>query len=137
MTELDIETTLEVALNEVAEQQSLTVVYPNIGYEPEVGMAYIRTALVPAAQSSVGIGTHTRNRHIGFYQLTVNVPSFETKGPLQNIIDALHEKFKRGTTLVHNDVYVRVTRFRVVNYVEGPDWFTQFIRIEYRADLEN
>lgn len=137
MTEFDIETALEVALNEVAESLGIDVSFPNIEYDPRQGDPYIRPVLVPVTQASVGIGTNTRNRHTGYYQLEVRVPPFETKGPLQNIVDSLAVKFKRGSVISHGGVNVRVLRFRVSSYFEEPDWFIQFIRVEYRADIEN
>lgn len=137
MTDLDIETAFEVTLQAVAEQLDIDVAYPAIPYKPQQSKPFIRPSIVPGRQSSVGIGTHSRNRHIGFYQLNLVVPSLETKGPLTTIVTALKNVFKRGTVLELGELKVRVTRFRIDGYFEAEDWTTQFIRIEYRADLEN
>lgn len=137
MTDLDIETAFEVQLSATAQTIPIDVAYPNVVYVPRQGRPFIKPILFPGRQSSVGIGTDTRNRHLGIYQIGIWQPSSETKGPIQTVVNALKSVFKRGTVLELGELKVRILRFRLEAFVEDSDWVTQFVRIEYRADLEN
>jgi hypothetical protein len=141
-TVYDIEKTLNSALVAYGNAEGSTValaniVWANTNYTPVIGTAYIDVAFVPATSASVGIGADTQNREIGFYQLMIHVPSGEGKAVVVSIVEEIKEYFKRGTVIAYGSVSVRCTRFQILPTVSSPDWFTQFIRIEWRADINN
>lgn len=135
--EYDIEAVLNTRLSEFVEDYPIDVAFPAVPYEPKEGVPYIKVDNLPAGNVSVGIGEGTKNRYTGSYQLTVAIPANRGLADLRQIVNNLQTYFKRGTGLIMDDVKVRVTRFRLVTRMEESDWFTQFIRIEYRADLVN
>lgn len=111
--------------------------WPNIHYTPVNGTAYLKADLIPATSASVGIGINTPNRITGFLQVSIVVPANEGKARAKEVVEQLHDYFKRGTTLTLNGVNVRCTRFRLPGYAEEADWFTQIVQIDWRADIAN
>lgn len=141
-TVYDVETVLNNRLLEYAQDTETTVGpddihWSNIGYEPVVGTPYIAANFVPASSAPVGVGQESPIREIGFYQLSVAVPSGEGKGTVKQIVSELHQYFKQSSTLTYGGINVRVQRFRVFDTFTGPDWFIQIVRVEWRSDIPN
>ena len=137
MTDYDIMGVLNNRLVQFSQERPIDLAFPGVSYDPVVGTAYIKTNLIPATSSSVGIGLNTKNRHLGVYQITVRIPSAQTLGEMKTILATLKMYFKRSSSLLLNNVKVRITGFQLGPFVEEPDWYTQIVRVEYRADLEN
>ncbi len=137
MTEYDILGVLNNQLVQFSQEHPIDIAFPGVSYDPTVGTPYIKPNLIPATNSSVGIGIDTKNRHIGVYQITVRIPSAQTLGDMKVILSVLKKYFKKSSSLILDDVKVRITRFLMGPFVEEPDWYTQIVRVEYRADLEN
>lgn len=138
----DIEAVLNSRLVEYAQNAANSVGLDNIAwtntvYDPVLGTPYIQPNFVPASSAPVGVGQESLIREVGFYQVSVAVPSDEGKGTLKQIMTELQEYFKQGSVLTHNGVQVRVQRYRIFDTFSSPDWYIQIVRVEWRSDIPN
>lgn len=141
-TVYDIEKALNSVLVTYGNDEDSTVAlsdiaWANIDYEAVIGTPYINVDFVPATSASVGVGGETRNREIGFYQLTINTPTGNGKALAAQIVEELYEYFKRGTEITFDGTTVRCIRFQLLPALSSPDWFIQLIRVQFRADIDN
>jgi hypothetical protein len=138
----DIESVLNTTLVDYAQNAANSVGIGNVAwantvYEPVLGTPYITPNFVPASSAPVGVGQESLIREIGFYQISVAVPSDEGKGTLKQIIEELRDYFKQGSVLEYNGTKVRIQRYRVFDTFSSPDWYIQIVRVEWRSDIPN
>lgn len=136
-TELDIEVVLNSRLEMLRAVYPIDIAYTAIDYVPVIGTPFLIPDFIPATSSSTTIGTNSRNRITGLFQIRVRVPSLQGKALMKLWVERLKEYFKRGTGIELNGVQVRVLRFRVFDFDDDNVWFTQVVRIEFRSDIEN
>ena len=139
-TVYDVEAVLNNRLVEYTAEETTSVDlenihWPNTGYKPKNGTPYISANFVPASSAPVGVGQESLIREIGFYQLSVAVPSGDGKAELKTIVSELHEYFKQRSVLSFNGIEVRIQRFRVFDTFSSPDWYVQIVRVEWRSDI--
>lgn len=141
-TVYDVETVLNSTLVDYAQNAPNSaglsnIVWGNTHYEPETGVPYISADFRPASSAPVGVGEESAIREIGFYQLSVAVPSGDGKATLKQIVSELQQYFKTGSTLSYGGIAVRVRRFRILTELTAGDWYIQVIRVEWRSDIPN
>jgi len=137
MNQLNIESTLNNKLNEYAIAKSMDIAYTNTGYTPIEKTPYIAVDFLLAESFAASIGTNSKNRCPGIYQLTLNVDSGEGKAKVLEIINDLSVYFKRGNEIIYNGVKVRITKSYLGSYQETKSWFRQVLNIAFRSDIEN
>lgn len=139
MTVFDVEKALNYTMMNFMNSTSLEfdVAWPNTHYEPVVGRNYVRVEFMPASSAPVGVGAESKSRETGIYQIAVNISADTGKADVVDIVEELQPFFKQGSAIVHNGTEIRIMRFRPVMSISDTDWFTQFIRVEWRSDIIN
>lgn len=137
MTTIDIMGVMNYQLSQYLATNSLPVAYPNVAYTPQIGTTFLKVDILPSRTSQASIGTDSRARHIGIYQIMVIAPKEKSFVETKPIVDGLKEYFKMNTAIVYNGISLRVTQFQEDRYMDDDVWFYQPLSISYRTDLEN
>jgi len=137
MTDIDIMGVLNYRLSEYTNLNPIDVDYPNIKYEPSNGTSFLAVDLLPGTTTPASIGTGACTRHVGVYQIMINVPKYKSFSESKVLIDGLKNYFRMSTGITYNGITVRVTKFQVEQYMTDDAWFKQPVSIYYRSDLEN
>ena len=101
------------------------VAYENKSYNPIVGQAYIRPALLWGESFQAEQGPNGRNWECGVYQLSCVCPADKGAGPILVILGQLKDHFKRGTELSYNGVVVKIRKVHLSGLPprsEGPNY---------------
>lgn len=106
----DIEGILNTQLASVLSSISDPVVYENQGSD-EGGVTdsagtYIEQFFLPADSNPIEIGSSGRNRQVGVYQISINIPQGVGKKDAYTIANLVTAGFKRGTVLTNGTVSV-------------------------------
>jgi hypothetical protein len=98
----DIQAALDTKLSTLS---GTPIAFPNIPYEPQSGTTYVRANFLPSETEQASMGDNGKDLTTGLYRLSLVIPKGSGR-PTQ--LDTLGDLFKRGTTLTHNGVKVRV-----------------------------
>ena len=124
-----------------------------MAFDPSYGDAWLRPSYNNAEPDQAELGEHGRNEHVGFYQIDIFAPRNVSISVIEQMADALVQRFKRGTTLLtvdqvaiiedgelqpDNRKYIRIDK-SWWRYGPGEDaWPNRIIvRADYRAYLPN
>lgn len=137
MTQKDIERALGSRLEEYKVAYPINIAYPSVSYDPVIGTSFIQVDVLHGETAQVELGSSSDDRAVGVYQLTVNTKNNQGMMEVSTIIGQLHEYFKRGTSIILDDVKVRITQFSVGSNDSAGDWYREVINIVFRSDITN
>jgi len=86
------------------------VAWENTTFIPTVGKAYLAPCIIWSETNQAEIGAAGRNWEGGIYQIDAIYPPNEGPGPLNKIMGALKDHFKRGTSLLYNGLEVKIKK---------------------------
>ncbi len=137
MSQPDIRAAFDQHLNETV-GDTHDVAWPNYGYEPTTGTPYLRPSIIPAEPGYAGSGRCGKNRERGVYQIDVNIPESQGRGPAETIAEELRAAFARGTVLTYNGISVRINKaYLSPGGTDEPGWYRIPVTIQYFSDVPN
>ena len=114
-----------------------SIAWENVPFTPVIGTAYIKPVLLPGEPQQAEIGTNGINRHYGIFQISIFAPAGKGIATISSLRDGLIDFFKRGTTLTHSGVTVRIRKAYPAPQMQETDWLHQPITIQFTADAPN
>ena len=106
-------------------------------FDPNYGDAWLRPSYNNAEPDQAELGTNGRNEHVGFYQIDIFAPRVVSDSVIEQMADALVERFKRGSVLTYSGADIRIDK-AWWRYGQDPNWDKRIIvRSDYRAYLPN
>jgi hypothetical protein len=114
-----------------------SVAWEDMGFTPDPATPYLKPFLVPGEPFQAEQGEAGYNWHTGIYQISVYAPSGKGPAVIDTLKDALVAYFKRGTTMVHDDVSVQVTKAWPAGAMPDGGWTHIPITIRYRVFASN
>jgi hypothetical protein len=112
------------------------VAWENIPFTP-TAVPYLKPALVPAEPFQAEIGTNGINRHTGFYQISIFVPSGSGVAAINALVSGLCDHLKRGTSLSYGGITVSILKAYSGPTIQETDWQHVPITIQFRCDSSN
>lgn len=137
MTQKDVEKALNSQLVLFKASHPIDVAYPAVSYTPVDGTPYLKVDFLHGETSQTTLGTESKNRAPGVYQITVNIKGGQGTKDASTIIANLKEYFKTGTRIIYEDTKVTITNFYLGNPQDEPDWYREIINIVFRSDIVN
>lgn len=90
--------------------QNTNVAWENTTFEPEEGVGYLRSFLLPAEPAAATIGVSGLDRVAGIYQVDVCEPKDGGNGALLRKVDEVIAQFARGSSVTSNGVTLTILR---------------------------
>lgn len=137
MTELDILNTLNSQMVAFVTAHPNNVVYPNTDYDPVLGTPFLDVHFLPGDIIQASIGTESKNRSVGIYQIDIYTPKSQGTYASKEIVDDLFPFFNRGTVITNGSNTLRITSFKIGRANNEDAWYRQMIEIAYRSDIDN
>lgn len=104
------------------------IYYPNVGDEPQQGVAYIRPTWLPAA--TVLNDLNGEDRSTGFLQVDIYTILKKGTAPAFEIADKIREGFK-NKDLSSNGMIVHIRAVSVSQAQRVESWWHCFVQIDY------
>ena len=124
---------LEVQLNTLG---PFATAWENVPYSPQTGTPWQRVNLLPAQTENPTFGEDFR-RPIGLLQVTLFYPLNMGAGAAETRAEAIHNAFKRGTTLIDGTLRVLIERspYNGPGFVLEGSWYALPVSIPYMGDV--
>jgi len=138
MSDSKIEAAFNAHLDAFAKEKKIPVAWQGVKFTPTTGVAYIRTALLPARTIQASLGSGGDNRHSGFYQVSLFYPENTASTTIRRVADEVITRFRLGTRLTREGVTARVSSppWGAPVVIE-PGWIQLPVSIPYIADISN
>lgn len=76
------------------------VAWPNVGYEPDAGILFLRPNHIPVSPTKIGTADNDKVRRDGFYQIDVFAPKNSGTGVANKKADEVYSHFPIGLELL-------------------------------------
>jgi len=117
--------------------QASNVAWENIIFVPNRNTPWLRSALLPASSRVITSLEPLMVRHLGIYQVSVNIPGTEQDppgaGPANVIADAVIAHFRPGTVLHSGGLNIEIDYAEDHPAIPGVDWYAVPVSVGYRA----
>jgi len=106
------------------------IAWENDSFDNKPNILYLKPFLLPADSQQSTLGDNGQDEHNGIFQVSVYIPVGDGMSAWP---DSVADHFKRGTTLIKNDVKIRVRSVSIASGFRDDNFYIVPVSVDYQV----